>query len=187
MYLEPVDKQEILNTVNSFKSKTSEDCDNLSMKIIKNIIISVIDPFTHTCNLSFLTGVVPDSMKVAKIIPLYKSADLANFANYRPVALLPQFSKILEKLFYKRLNKFTDKYKLLSKSQYGFRSERSTSLAILELVEEISSAIDNKDYTIGVFIDLRKAFDTIDHNLLLKKLEHFGIRGSVNNWLRKLC
>ena len=184
LFLKPVDHQEILNIVSQCKSKNSEDNDNLSMAIIKHIISAVIEPFNHICNLSFLTGIVPDSMKIAKIIPLFKSGDKSKFTNYRPVALLPQFSKILEKLFCKRLNKFIDKYKLLTESQYGFRSNRSTSLAILELIEEISTALDNKDYTIGVFIDLRKAFDTIDHKLLLTKLEHFGIRGIVNDWLK---
>ena len=116
-------------------------------------------------------------MKTANIIPLFKSGDKAKFTNYRSVALLPQLSKVLEKLFFKRFNKFIDTNDLLSDSQYGFRRNRSTFLAILELVEEISSAIDKKDYTIGVFIDLRKGFDTIDHNLLLKKLEHFGVKG----------
>ena len=103
MYLKPVDKQEIVNTVNDFKPKNSEDCDDLSMNIVKYIMSSVVDPFTHICNLSFSNGVVPSSMKAAKIIPLFKSGDKAKFTNYRPVALLPQFSKILEKLFCKRL------------------------------------------------------------------------------------
>ena len=81
------------------------------------------------------------------------------------VSLLPQFSKILEKLFDVRLKKFIDKYQLLSNSQYGFRSNMSTSLALIDLVEELSSNIDNKLFTVGVFIDLKKAFDTIDHTI----------------------
>ena len=184
MFLKPVDEQEVFNIVHECKAKTSEDCDHLNMNLIKQIITAVIVPFTHICNLSFLNGVVPDGMKIAKIIPLFKSGVKSNFTNYRPVALLPQFSKILEKLFCKRLNEFIDKNKLLSDSQYGFRSNRSTSLAILELVEEISTALDKKNYTVGVFIDLKKAFDTIDHTLLCKKLEHLGIRGIVNDWLK---
>ena len=129
----------------------------------------MIKPVQHICKLSFETGVVPNSMKIAKIIPLYKSGNTL-FTNYRPVAVLPQFSKIIEKLFFKRLNSVIDKYNLLTDSQYGFRPKRSTSTALLELVEEIVKANDNSKYTIGVFMDLRKAFDTIDHVLLLKKL-----------------
>ena len=119
---------------------------------------SVVDPFTHICNLSFSNRVVPSSMKVAKIIPLFKSGDKTKFTNYRPVALLSQFSKILENLFCKRLNKFIDKNDLLSDSQYGFRRNRSTSLAILELVEEISSAIDKKRLHDWRFYRLKKGF-----------------------------
>jgi putative NIF3 family GTP cyclohydrolase 1 type 2 len=89
----------------------------------------------------------------------------------------------LEKLFVVRLDRFIDKYELLSNSQYGFRTNRSTSLALMELTEEITTAIDNKEATIGVYIDLKKAFDTIDHQLLLKKMEQYGIRGKTNDWI----
>ena len=106
------------------------------------------------------------------------------FTNYRPVSLLPQFSKILEKLFVKRLDIFLDKFEVLHSSQYGFQKNRSTSVALLDLIESITNAIDNKKATIGIYIDLKKAFDTIDHKLLLNKLEKYGIRGNANNWVR---
>ena len=184
MFLDPVDEQEVLNTINLCKTKNSEDCNNLSMKVVKSIAKTILQPFCHICNLSFSVGSVPDNMKTAKVIPLFKSGNKSLFTNYRPVALLPQFSKILEKLFCKRLNKFIEKCNLIAENQYGFRSSRSTSSALLELVEEITSSMDNGKHTVGVFIDLSKAFDTINHSLLLKKLENFGIRGVVLNWLR---
>ena len=183
MFLLPVSETEIINTVRLCKNKNSEDFNNLSMHVVKDIVEPVIKPFQYICNLSFKNGVVPNNMKIAKIIPLFKNGDKSVFTNYRPVALLPQFSKILEKLFCKRLNEFIDKHDLIVNSQYGFRANRSTSSALLELVEDITTALDKNKYTVGVFIDLRKAFDTIDHTLLLKKLEHYGIRGIVNKWL----
>ena len=122
-------------------------------------------------------------MKIAKVVPLYKAGEKNLFTNYRPVSLLSQFSKILEKLFSKRLDKYIDKFSLLNDSQYGFRSGKSTALALMELTEEISSAMDEKMYNVGVFIDLKKAFDTIDDQLLIQKLQHFGIRGEPNMWL----
>ena len=123
-------------------------------------------------------------MKTAKVIPMYKTGNKHHFTNYRPISLLPQFSEILEKLFNDRLCKFIDKYKLLTDSQYGFRTNRSTALALTELTEEITNATDNKKFVIGTFIDLKKAFDTINHNILITKLEQYGIRGVVLNWVR---
>ena len=151
------------------RNQKSEDVNGMSMSVIKNIMSCIIIPFTFICNKSFSSGIFPDAMKVAKVIPILKCGDNNVFTNYRPVSLLPQFSKILEKLFEKRLDNFISKHDILSESQYGFRTGRSTSMALLELIENITSAIDNKKTTIGVFIDLKKAFDTIDHQLLLKK------------------
>merc|ERR1711867_19538 len=100
------------------------------------------------------------------------------------VSLLPQFSKILEKLFNKRLGTFLNRHDILSENQYGFRENRSTSLALMELVEDLTRSLDQRRHTIGVFIDLKKAFDTIDHKILLDKLQHYGLRGNANNWIR---
>ena len=142
------------------------------MSLIKEIFKFICKPFTDICNKSFLNGVFPDKMKIAKVIPLFKSGENDTFTNYRPVSLLPQFSKILEKLFNNRLEKFLEMNELLVEGQYGFRNSRSTSMAIAQLIEELTNANDEKKYTVGVFIDLKKAFDTIDHTLLYKKIEH---------------
>ena len=123
-------------------------------------------------------------MKVAKVVPLFKAGDRSVFSNYRPISLLSQFSKILEKLFNERLDKFIDKFQLLNNCQYGFRSRMSTSHALMDLVEEITSSIDAKKISIGVFIDLKKAFDTVNHTLLIDKLEYYGIRGIAQEWLK---
>ena len=184
MLLLEVTESEILKIVKDLCNKSSTDCDDISMNVLKSVFTSVIKPFLFVCNKSFMSGVFPDRMKVAKVIPLYKSGEKNVFTNYRPVSLLPQFSKILEKLFNNRLDNFVEKYNLLNESQYGFRNNRSTSLALLELIEDITTSLDNKKSTIGVFIDLKKAFDTIDHNLLLQKLEHFGIRGITYEWIK---
>ena len=123
-------------------------------------------------------------MKIAKVIPLYKNGSKHLFTNYRPVSLLPQFSKILEKLFNSRLDSFLERHNVLSESQYGFRTKRSTSQALMESIERITDAIDNHQYAIGIFIDLRKAFDTINHNILINKLEKIGIRGMAIDWIK---
>ena len=184
MFLDPVTKVEIIEVVKSLGNKSSVDCHGMSMSLIKQIVVSLAEPITHICNLSFETGVFPEMMKVSKVVPLYKSGDKNVFTNYRPVALLPQFSKVLEKLFNNRLEKFLNKNQILSDTQYGFRENRSTSLALMELTEDITQSLDERKHTIGVFIDLKKAFDTIDHKILLKKLSHYGLRGKSNDWIK---
>ena len=114
---------------------------------------------------------------------MFKSGDRSDFSNYRPISLLSQFSKVLETLFNFRLEQFLISNEILSNCQYGFRSRMSTVHAALELIESISTAIDNKKHCAGVFIDLKKAFDTVNHDLLIKKLFFYGIRGTANAWL----
>ena len=183
MFLEEVSENEIKSIILKSKNKISTDSDGIDMIIIKRTIDCIIKPLHYICNLSFRTGVFPDRMKTAKVIPLFKTGDKHEFTNYRPVSLLSQFSKVLEKLYVQRLNSFIEKNNLLSESQYGFRSNRSTSLALMKITEEITTAIDKYEHTIGVFIDLKKAFDTIDHNILISKLYKYGVRGIVLDWL----
>ena len=140
------------------------------MSMVKTIITEIVKPLNHICNVSFHTGVFPNQMKIAKVIPVFKAGDKCVFTNYRPISLLPQFSKILEKLYNAELEFFLNRYDLLCPSQYEFRSNMSTSRAILELVEEITNSLRNNKYSIGVFIDLKKAFNTVDHDVLVKKI-----------------
>lgn len=123
------------------------------MSLVKNIIQCIVKPMTYVYNQSLQIGIFPSKMKTAKIIPIYESGDIHRFTNYRSISLLPQFSKILEKLYVQRLDQFVEKYNLLSDYQYGFRANRSTSMAVMKLIEDISTAIDSKEYTVGLFID----------------------------------
>ena len=110
----------------------------------REVSLYIAKLLAHVCSKLFECGVFPDNMKVAKVVPLFKADDRSLFSNYRPISLLSQFSKILEKLFNERLDKFIDKFQLLNNCQYGFRSQMSTSHALLDLVEEITSSIDAK-------------------------------------------
>lgn len=156
------------------KNKRSTDNSDINMTIIKRVITKIDKPFAYICNASFQMGVFPSMMKIAKVIPLIKSGEKNVFTNYTPMSLLPQFCKILEKLYNERMNLFLSKYGIISTSQYGFRSRMSTTQALLELVEDITTAIDNNKYAIGVSIDLTKGFGTVDHDILAKKL-HFMV------------
>ena len=169
MFLSPADENEVIRVVESCKNKSSTDAEGLSMNIVQHIITSIIKPLTHICNTSFKTGAFPDKLKIAKVIPVFKSGIKEDCSNYRPISLLPQFSKILEKLFNSRLSAFIDKNNIINPSQYGFRENMSTTYALTELINEITSSLRNKVYSIGVFIDLKKAFDTVDHELFCEK------------------
>ena len=184
MFLFDTDELEIAKIVRECKLKKSTGYDGINMNIIKSVIKSISKHLEYICNISLSSGIFPYDMKIAGIIPLYKSGEKDLFTNDRPVSLLPQFSKILEKIYYSRLDKFISKHDILSNSQYGFRQNMSTNLALLELVEEFTSSIDKKNKAIGVFIDLKKAFDTIDHDILLKKLDRYVVRGISNNWVK---
>jgi hypothetical protein len=182
MMIEPTDPIEIDNIIKGFSNNKAAGYDNILSKIVKSVSYSIARPLTILFNLSFETGIFPDQMKIAKVIPLFKSDDKRVINNYRPISVLPIFSKIIEKLMHKRLSKFLDKNKILTQSQYGFRRGRSTELAILNMIDKVTEAVDQKNDCVGVFLDLSKAFDTIDHGILLRKLYLLGIRGVVNNW-----
>ena len=183
MFLLPVTEEDILQLVVNAKSNKSKDNDQFDMCLVKKIIPHIVKPLAHICNTSLMNGIFPDRMKIARVIPLFKNGDVKEFSNYRPVSILSQYSKILEKVFHNRLMSFINDKQILNNSQFGSTKNMSTALAIIELVEEITTAIDEGKTTVGVFIDLKKAFDTVDHNILANKLEHYGIRGLAKDWV----
>ena len=139
---------------------------------------------SHICNKSLLYGIVPSQLKIAKKVnPIFKSGDNQVFSNYRPISILPSISKILEKIVYIRLFDFVIKNEILSPHQYGFRPTRSTYMAINDLYCKITDDLYNKQHSLGIFLDLRKAFDTLNHDILLHKLNIYGIRGLANSWI----
>lgn len=182
-FFDEVSESEIISTVSKLKSKHSCDSDGLDMYIVKETICCIIGPLKYLINLSFKTGFFPDKMKVAKIIPLFKSGDRHSLTNYRPISLLSQFSNILEKLFVKKCDYFLEKHSLIHDNQFGFQSTRFTAMALMKITEDIITELENKNHTVGVFIDLKKAFDTLDHGILISKLQTYGIRGVVLNWI----
>ena len=180
----PTNENEIIDIVKQMKNSSSCGHDGISVKFIKNIIHAVAKPLSVIYNLSISTGIVPDSFKVAKVIPVYKKDNKNQVENYRPISLLLTFSKILEKIIYKRLYNHLNDNDILVKEQFGFRPSYSTETALLHTLEQIITSLDNKQITMAIYIDLSKAFDSLDHNILLHKLEHYGIRGIPYNWFK---
>ena len=144
----------------------------------------ICTPLTYICNLSLQEGVFPDELKIANVIPLFKNDDPELFNNYRPVSLLCTVSKLFEKIMYNRLLSFLDIYKILFSYQFGFRKHHSTYMALMTLMDNLINCLDNGEYVIGIFLDFSKAFDTVDHSILLQKLSSYGIRGSTLNWFQ---
>ena len=154
-------------------------------KILKQVSYNLSPLLCKLFNKCIREGYFPKELKIAKVIPLFKNkGDISDIGNYRPISMLSAFSKVFEKVLHKSIVDHLDKYDILNDSQYGFRKKRSTLHALLNATENIYEALDSKLHTLGIFIDFSRAFDTIDHELLLKKLSHYGIRGNILNILR---
>ena len=181
-FFKPVTENEILEICRSLKNTTSTGYDDISCNVLKQIIHVIVVPLAHIFNASFSTGVFPQKLKIAKIIPVYKKDDKHLFQNYRPISILPSISKLIEKCAFNRLYSFLSKNLILSNSQFGFRSNHSTVHAQIVLQDKITSFIENNDFCIGVFMDLSKAFDLVNHVILLSKLQYHGVRGTAYQW-----
>ena len=144
MFINPVSEDEVVNIIKSCKPKHSKECDDINMYVLSKVTDQIVEPLVYIIlNLSFSSGIFPSEMKTAKVIPVIKSGNRSDFSNYRPISLLSQFSKILDKLYILRLEQFLISNEILSNCQYGFRSCMSTVHAALELIEAISTAVDN--------------------------------------------
>ena len=171
------------NKASSLKSSNSEGVDGINVNVIKASIDLLASSLSQMCNISFSTGIVPDKLKISKVLPIFKSEDSTNFTNYRPISILPCFSKILESAMHHCLMDYLTKHSILNNHQYGFKKKHSTFIAILELTNKIFDSFEKNELTIGIFIDLKKAFDTVNHSILLDKLNFYGIRGTPFNWM----
>ena len=156
--------------------------DDITPQILKMIHHSVNHPLVYMTNLSLQQGIFPKELKIANVLPLFKACDPCVFNNYRPVYLLCILSKVYEKVMYNRLLTFLEDYNVLFENQFGFRKLHSSYMALMVLTDKLIKSLENGEYVIGVYLDFSKAFDTVDHAILLSKLSHYGIRGNALNW-----
>ena len=154
----------------------------ISNILLKRIKTSIIKPLSIIFNLSLVSGQFPENMKIAEVLPLFKKGAKHLLNSYRPISLLITMSKLLEKCIYSRVYKFLNKSDIIYKKQYGFRAKHSCEQAIQDLCRHILKDKEDGLKTAAIFFDLSKAFNTLSHNILLKKMEIYGIRGLCNKW-----
>ena len=178
-----VSNEEILDIINSLENKSTGPS-SIPLKLLSLIPDLIILPLAYIINMSFITGQYPNLLKIVKVIPIHKGGSTQDVNNYRPISLLSIFDKIIEKLMHKRLYNFLMEHNILYQNQLGFRKNNSTVCALAQITEMIKVSIDNRKFGCGIFVDLRKAFDTVNHEILLIKLEHYGIRDSMLKWFQ---
>ena len=168
-HLESADSQEILLIIDSIETNKATGPNNIPTDILKIIKNNTCYPLKEIINLSFATGIYSTKLKVAKVIPAFKNkGDLLLVSSYRPISLLLNINKIFEKTVYKRIYSFLDRLNCIYELKCGFQAKHSTNHAFLGLIEKIRESLDSGKFACGVFIDLQKAFDTVDHSILLK-------------------
>ena len=182
MFMKPIELYEIFEIVKNLESNKSPGYDDISISVLKKSIFTFVQPLCNIFNMSLENGIFPNALKKAKVIPIFKKGHKHILSNYRPISILSTFSKIFEKLVYNRLMSFLNDKNILYHKQYGFRKQYSTYMALLDFTNTIAKAFEKKQVLIGLFLDLTKAFDCINHDILIKKMQFYGVRGNVLKW-----
>ena len=179
-----VSEFKIIIAINNLENKSSTGCDGISNKLLKYIKDVVTKPLTLIINQIIVTGIYPKAFKTSKVSPIFKKGDNTLLSNYRPISLLPTISKIFERIIYNQLSKYFNDSNLLAEQQYGFRTGHSTELAAVKLVDFISHEMESGNTPGNINVDLSKAFDTINYDILLDKLSYYGISGTALKLLK---
>ena len=179
-----VNENVVAKIIESLKTKSSCGDDGLSTKLLKEIKNEICSSITLIVNQMITTGIFPDSLKIAKIIPIFKKGDIEIIENYRPISILPAISKIFEKILSLQIHEYFQSKHLYYEHQYGFIKNRSTEQAALELIDRVITEIDKGEIPFNIYIDLSKAFDTLDHAILMDKLYYYGVQGTSLDLLR---
>ena len=184
-FISPTSSEEVINVINKLNPSKTSGPNSIHHKILLLIHQTFSSTLARLINLSFKNGIYFERLKISQVLPIYKNSDNPMDMNsYRPISLLSNINKIVEKIMHNRMTSFLDKQNIIYAKQYGFRKNHSTIHALIKLTEYAKYAIDNNEFACGIFIDLKKAFDTVSHTILLKKLSHYGFRGTSNAWFK---
>ncbi len=183
-YISEVDEDKIFQIINQLNNSRAKDIFGMDTAFVKKYSVYLLKPLVNLINLSIREGKFPSNWKTSIIIPIFKAGSVDEVQNYRPISILPAISKILEKLVAEQLINYLEKHDLLHSKQFGFRPKYSTEMANCFLTEFIKGALDNGNVVGAVFLDLKKAFDTVNHEILLHKLNLFSFSQQTINWFR---
>ena len=182
MFLSDTDTAEVYDIINTLKSNKSPGPLKFSNHFLKLLNSHISPLISSLINRSFDESLMPECLKIGKQTPVFKGGD-SILSNYRPITVVNSIAKVFEKAVNARLTKYLDKFNLLTDNQFGFRAQHATSHAMIKLYDEALTGLDSKSCKTGsVLLDISKAFDCVDHEILLHKLQHYGIRGNVCKW-----
>ena len=179
-----INNQHTTSIISHIKTKYSYGYDGISSAMLKIIINEITPSLTLIINQCLTTGIFPDKLKIGKIIPVYKKGNNKLIDNYRPISLLPTISRIFETAIYSQLYEYIEHHHIINDSQYGFRKAHSTVYTATELIDRLTYKLDNNKIPFNIYIDLSKAFDTLNHSILLSKLHYYGIRNTALTLLK---
>lgn len=183
IFITPIDANYVIKVIMSLRNTQSEGYDSVCTSVLKACKEELAQVLAYLINLSLQTGTFPEKLKVTTVKPVYKKGEKSDLCNYRPITLSSVFSKIFEKVMHDQLTGFLNKFRQINKNQFGFQKNKSTAHAAFDLIDKIQQNVNNENYTTVIFLDMSKAFDFVCHDLLLSKLDRYGIRGPALKWL----
>ena len=180
----PTSRSKVLSLLSKLSKSKATGLDNISAKLLRICADLIADSLLLIVNTSIATGIYPEEWKCSKVVPVFNQEDRADFDNYRPISIIPVVANVFERIIYDHLYAYLMANNLLSTHQSGFRSLHSTVTSLLEATDDWAFNIDQGNVNAVVFLDLKKASDTVDHNILISKLSAYGIRGTSIEWFK---